>query len=293
MKTIILAGFGDSLKLVYNSIKEKFRIIGVVKDYERDNVEGNEFNKFLAENLISIFKINDIKNLNPDCLFVVNFNKIIQTELLNGIVALNLHMGLLPKYRGNNANAWAILNGEKNVGYTIHEIIQELDGGDIFYKFSYEIKNNETYLHAKNAINNDICNIAPVIEQIITGKLKRISQIGSEFVYASKLFPEDGIIYFSEKINTTEILNKYKIFAKPLGTGLIFNFKNTQYKIEKLSPVRNYANSKGFNGAVVMKTKEGAVWIKTNDNAISIDEISINNQNLRPSEIFKIGDRIK
>jgi len=58
-------------------------------------------------------------------------------------------MGLLPVYRGNNANSWSILNGDRRVGYTFHDVSNILDGGAIYYKFTYEIKENETYFHAK------------------------------------------------------------------------------------------------------------------------------------------------
>ncbi|WP_147301907.1 polysaccharide deacetylase family protein [Thalassotalea euphylliae] len=44
---------------------------------------------------------------------------------------LNVHKGMLPKYRGMPPAFWEIYHGEKVVGCTIHEMTAELDGGNI------------------------------------------------------------------------------------------------------------------------------------------------------------------
>lgn len=48
---------------------------------------------------------------------------------------LNAHAGDLPRYRGNAPVAWAILNGEDQIGVTIHQMDpHELDAGSIIVK---------------------------------------------------------------------------------------------------------------------------------------------------------------
>lgn len=48
-------------------------------------------------------------------------------------IALNLHTGISPQYRGTDSAFWPIHNGEpKWVGATVHECIAALDGGRIF-----------------------------------------------------------------------------------------------------------------------------------------------------------------
>jgi methionyl-tRNA formyltransferase len=64
----------------------------------------------------------------------VNFPGIIPQTVIDrfrcGI--LNAHGGDLPRYRGNACQAWAILNGEPQVGLCIHRMVGgELDTGDI------------------------------------------------------------------------------------------------------------------------------------------------------------------
>jgi methionyl-tRNA formyltransferase len=292
MKSIILAGFGDPLIQVYFQVRKDFRIIGIIKDYKRFGTIDEEFEAFLNENKVKEYRLSDIAEIKPDLIFVINFNKIIDTQYLENTFTLNLHIGLLPKYRGNNANAWAIMNGERIVGYTIHEVKTELDSGDIYYKFQYEIKDGETYLQAKNAINDDINkNICQTLKNIIDGRLKRISQSGHDFIYACRLRSEDGIIS-SWNLTSSEIIDKHIIFAKPLGTGLKFAFQGAIYEITKVSLIPGFANSRGICGAIVMKTGNGAIWVKTADSAVSIDEICLEGKKIEPTAIFKIGDRL-
>lgn len=47
-------------------------------------------------------------------------------------LALNLHWGLSPYYRGVSCTGWALVNWDPyNIGVTIHKLAKEIDGGDI------------------------------------------------------------------------------------------------------------------------------------------------------------------
>jgi UDP-4-amino-4-deoxy-L-arabinose formyltransferase/UDP-glucuronic acid dehydrogenase (UDP-4-keto-hexauronic acid decarboxylating) len=45
--------------------------------------------------------------------------------------ALNLHFGLLPRYRGASAFRWAVANGETETGVTLHEMTAAPDAGPV------------------------------------------------------------------------------------------------------------------------------------------------------------------
>jgi methionyl-tRNA formyltransferase len=291
MKKVMLAGFGQPIIDLFESLKSQFQILGVIPDYER-KAKYPWFYEYLSKESISIFSFEEANGLNPDAVIVINYNKIIDVANNQIPFLLNIHMGLLPLYRGNNANSWSILNGDRRVGYTLHEVSEILDGGAIYYTFSYEIKENETYFHAKTAINQDLKKQLPkIIEKVLTKEIKGVSQENETFIYASKLFPEDGILDHWN-YTTEDIINRNIIFSRPLGTGLKMKYNNSILEISKLSHIPNYKNSKGFPGAVVMKNANGSVWIKTSDTAISIDELIINENTVAPSAIFKIGERI-
>ncbi len=52
---------------------------------------------------------------------------------------INLHNGPLPKYRGVNPINWALKNGEREHGVTIHEITPGIDDGPILGQMRYPI----------------------------------------------------------------------------------------------------------------------------------------------------------
>ncbi len=52
---------------------------------------------------------------------------------------INIHYALLPKYRGMHAVVWAILNGESEVGFTVHQTSELLDQGPVIYQESLPV----------------------------------------------------------------------------------------------------------------------------------------------------------
>jgi methionyl-tRNA formyltransferase len=292
MKKIVLAGFGQPVIDLIINLEKKFEVIGVVLDYNRSS-KFPDFYLELNRREIPILSFSEINSYVVDAIIVINFNKIIDLDEISKCpFVLNIHMGLLPVYRGNSANSLAILNGDRDVGYTLHRVSQVLDGGDIFYKFIYNIKDGETYFEAKQAIAKDINERLPeVISEIIDGCLKGENQDEEHFLYASKLMPEDGIIS-DWNLPTEEIVNKQIVFSRPLGTGLKFYYKGELFEISKLSIIPKFLKSKGFPGAVILKTANGSIWIKTSDTAISIQELIVNGKRVVPSEFFKIGERL-
>ena len=76
-----------------------------------------------------------IKSLAPDIIVVVAYGCIIPPQLLHVAKygCINLHVSLLPKYRGSAPIQWAVLNGDAETGVTIMQLDEGLDTGDILY----------------------------------------------------------------------------------------------------------------------------------------------------------------
>ena len=89
---------------------------------------------------------------NPDSIYenmtnalCVSFGRIFSESFLqnNGPI-YNIHLSLLPAYRGPSPVESSILMGEKSVGYSIFRIDKEVDAGNIVYQDSFEI-GDDTY----------------------------------------------------------------------------------------------------------------------------------------------------
>ena len=69
----------------------------------------------------------------PDILFSFYYRRLLDERLLRvaPLGAFNMHGSLLPKYRGRAPTNWAILNGERETGATLHEMVAKPDAGRV------------------------------------------------------------------------------------------------------------------------------------------------------------------
>jgi len=91
--------------------------------------------------------IKEITALQADICISINWLNLIPKNFLNifPLGILNAHAGDLPKYKGNAAVNWAILNFEKRIALTIHRMVEEIDSGPYVLKEFLDI-NEETYV---------------------------------------------------------------------------------------------------------------------------------------------------
>ena len=87
-----------------------------------------------------------IKELAPDIIVVVAYGCIIPPQLLHVAKygCINLHVSMLPKYRGSAPIQWAVLNGDTGTGVTIIQLDEGLDTGDILMVEPVAIDPEET-----------------------------------------------------------------------------------------------------------------------------------------------------
>ncbi len=235
--------------------------------------------------------IEDYPDIDLDLVLTINYNRIVTDVQLNRYLFMNYHVGLLPKWRGNSANGWAVINGEKEVGYTLHKIVPMLDDGPIYYQFSYPYHEDKTYVEAKLAMQADLMsNIASIIRRVIDNPERFIDAPFKGYVYCSKFRPVDGML-INWNVTTDEIIRKLYVFGPPLGTGLKFLFRDKEYEIRVASRIKDFVSSKGVPGGIVYMLN-GSLWVKTLDTAISIDELYCDGEKVDVCKAFKIGQRL-
>lgn len=85
----------------------------------------------------------------PDLFISVRYRRILHARAIaiprHGV--LNLHSGLLPAYRGVMATFWAMLNGEQEIGCTLHAIVDHtIDTGPIIGLSRNPVRTEWSYL---------------------------------------------------------------------------------------------------------------------------------------------------
>ena len=86
-------------------------------------------------------EMEEIIELAPDLIVTAAFGQFLPEKLLQvpKLGAINVHASLLPKYRGGAPVHYAIMNGEKETGVTIMEMIKKMDAGGIYAQESMPI----------------------------------------------------------------------------------------------------------------------------------------------------------
>lgn len=268
-----------------------FEIVGGVVDPIVDTSFQENQRDFLRRHNLKELDLNTIQSIKPDMGLSIYYSKIIPSSVLSGFFVLNLHGGLLPKWRGLNAGCWAIINGEKEVGYTLHQMDEGLDTGPIFHKFTMQISENEHYAEVIQKIQKQVTeNINDILTNIIDGKLYPIFQNGEPHIYTTRLRPELGNIR-DWNIKTDYLYNLYRVLGYPYGTGILFSNKDKIYEITKMSKCKDIVDYIGVPGGIVL-IKGNSVIVKTNDNVISIDEIRDKDTMISPASIFRMGQKL-
>jgi methionyl-tRNA formyltransferase len=77
--------------------------------------------------------VRQLRALAPDLMVVNSYAMILHPDVLATprFGAINVHGALLPAYRGANPTEWALINGERETGVTIHAIDAGIDTGPI------------------------------------------------------------------------------------------------------------------------------------------------------------------
>ncbi len=89
-----------------------------------------------------------LSSLAPDVFISVACPQILRKKILKipGLGAWNVHSALLPRNRGMLPTFWSLLKGD-TPGVTLHEMVPELDAGEILLQKSIDCSINDTTLH--------------------------------------------------------------------------------------------------------------------------------------------------
>ncbi len=135
--------------------------------------------------------------LRPDLIVVAGYHKRFPQALLNipPLGVINLHASLLPAYRGPCPWKWALINGESRTGVTVHDMIAELDRGDILAQRAFAIDESDT----ADSLFHKFCTHGPqllveTLERMGDGLIERMPQDESLASYFSYPTERDGRI---------------------------------------------------------------------------------------------------
>jgi len=115
-----------------------FSVKSVYQKYSINEIETDDINS-------SVY-LQQLKNLDIDVILSISPPQLFGKELLNlpKMACLNAHGTLLPRHRGVFGSWWMLYNGDKEIGTTIHTMVEKLDAGEIVWQKEIPIPRNAT-----------------------------------------------------------------------------------------------------------------------------------------------------
>ncbi|HBG4754043.1 TPA: methionyl-tRNA formyltransferase [Clostridioides difficile] len=288
MKIVFMGTPDIAVPCLQKIIDEKYEILGVVAQPDKPKGRGKKLGmspvKELAiENNIPVYQpvkardkefIDKIKSLNPDVIVVVAFGQILPKEILEipKLGCINVHVSLLPKYRGAAPINWVIINGEEKTGVTTMYMDEGLDTGDMILKTEVNLDENITAgeLHDK-MMNIGAETLKETLRLIEEGNAPREVQNHEEFSYAPIMNKSLGNIDFSK--SAREIHNLVR-GVNPWPSAYT-TYNDVIMKVWK-TKVLDEKSTKDV-GTIIDVSKDG-IKVSTIDNVLLIEEIQMPNK---------------
>ena len=252
----IAAFYLDSL------VKNKYNVVAAYSQPPKKKGRGMKVQKSPVHNLalsldIEIFTPSNLSNeeeeknlerLKPDLIIVMAYG----LKLSNYILALprlgciNIHVSLLPRWRGAAPIEYCLLNGDKRTGVSIFKLVEKMDAGPIIINESIEINNlinKDKLIEKLNAVGLKL--LISILPNIFNNEIKYQDQDHKKVTYSHKISPIMRRLNFNNSIITLH--NTIRAFStKPSAW---FFYKDERIKIIEAEFVKgNWKTSVIING---------------------------------------------
>lgn len=276
---IIFAGSGHGGIVAFKSLQTIFSHINVITD---------------DSEIINLFrntdkKIESMLDNDVDTVVCAGYHSIISEDVLKKKTIINTHPSLLPKYRGMHGLVWAMLNFEKELGFSIHIMNKYIDDGDILEQFKIRY-DNQTSQEIMNKFDEYVLkNLGRVVKEFIEGKIIPKKQNREEATWVAKRNIDDCIIDFSKSNQYIEML--FKALVRPYPLPMI-RIKNELYEISsyQLKEV-TYEMHLGR----VINIEDNQAYIKVSEGILIIGNLidfETKKEIFDISNLLKIGQRL-
>ncbi|MEY8674480.1 methionyl-tRNA formyltransferase [Francisella philomiragia] len=217
--------------------------------------------------------LEQIRELKPDVIVVIAYGIIVPQGFLDipKYGCLNIHVSLLPKWRGAAPIQRAIQAGDSKTGICIMQMDAGLDTGDILNTLEVEIQDTDTSqsLHDKFAK----LSIKPLLETLENIDTIKPQPQQGEPTYAHKITKQEGLIDFTK--SAKEISCHIRAFTP--WPSAFFMLEGEQVKVGDFEILEKSANDEVT--AIIDITKNG-FDIATNDKIIRFKQLQFPNKKM-------------
>ncbi|MGT2963192.1 methionyl-tRNA formyltransferase [Streptococcus sp. S784/96/1] len=218
---------------------------------------------YQPEKLSGSEEMAELMALGADGIVTAAFGQFLPTKLLDSVgFAVNVHASLLPKYRGGAPIHYAIINGEKEAGVTIMEMVKEMDAGDMVSKASTPILDEDnvgTMFEKLAVVGRNL--LLETLPGYIAGEIKPEPQDHSQATFSPNITPKQEQIDWTK--SARDVFNQVRGMCPwPVAHTYLAGQRFKVYDTEVVE-------GEGAPGQILEKNKKTLV-VATGNGAISL-----------------------
>lgn len=303
IKTVFMGTSELSETILQTIIDEKYNLVGVftkpdAKIGRKQNTISPAVKILAQKNNIPVFQpikfkndgLEQLKKINPDLIIVAAYGKILTKEALEipKFGCINVHVSLLPKYRGASPIQNALLNGDSVTGSSIMLMNEGIDTGDILKQEKIDIsKSDNNQILTEKLADLGAKMIKDIIPLWINNEIEKIAQKNEDATYCKIIKREDALIDWNT--NAEFIYNKYRAFTPWPGIFSYVNINNKMVRIKliEISYKKIATNKNYLPGEIVLIDND--ICISTKNDFIIIKSLQKEGKKVIDIKSFLLG----
>ncbi len=240
------------------SLKKKTKELGLPL-IEQKNLSDPEF-------------LSELRRKDIDIIFSMQCRRILKKELIEipKMGVINLHFAKLPRYRGCYPIAWAVQNGEKEIGVTLHYIDEGVDTGDLIAQRAFSAQDKTARELFDECTEQGHKLFMSELGLILEGTNNRIKQNDAESSY----YPIHSFDFKNKKLDLSSdaqsVLRRANALIFPPFQFPVIEYEGKEVEICSVSLVAG----QGKNGSLE-KTKSGFI-VTMNSGTLLMKEVEKN-----------------
>jgi len=284
MARILLIGFGMSAASAFDSLIERFELIGVVRKPDPQDPEADPIVRRTKQANVELFTEASPRSIHrlvadraPDCVVVSSYNRLFGGEMLGSCPFVNVHYAPLPRYRGMATLNWAIINNEPCTAITVHTMVQGVDAGRILYQQLVPIRSDDTVADLYDRLNDlQRRHLGEAVARLLDGDAG-LAQNEGDATYACNRMPQDGQIDWSRPTREAYALVRALVAPFP---GAFTYLRGQRLTVWRATPVSNPPRYAGrVPGRVIAVSKsDGSLDVLTGDGVLRLFEVQIDGE---------------
>ena len=231
-----------------------------------------------------------LKGYKPDLFVVVSYGEIISSELLAipKLMPINIHPSFLPKYRGASPLRSALINGDKEIGIAIIEMVKAMDAGDILKMESLKVLPGENHSSLEKRVFEKAGEVLlECLEDFKKNSIIKIPQSG-EVSFTKKFSSESLKIDWSA--GADQILNKIRAFGESPGAFCEVMIQDKPLRLKILN-AQKISSNRSSSIKTLEFSKTSGWTLSLLDGEISILKVQLENKNIASIKEFINGLR--